>query len=295
MPGIFVVCGLSDQNSRGILANPQWISKSFRISPERGKLLPMTEKILLDTLPDGIAVLTFNRPETYNALDLESMQRFAALVGSLPARDDIRVLVITGAGQDAFCSGGDLAELSQYPSAEDGENVSQIMGDALLRLEQLPYPVIAAINGYALGGGSEIALACDMRIVDEKVRMGMVHVRLALTPGWGAGQRLLRLVGYARAMEILLRGRAMHAHELTALGLVNDVVDPGMAFTRALNFARQVVESPPDVVQAIKALLQTGIHQSYTEALQFEREVFPPLWAADAHLEAVANFLRRQK
>jgi enoyl-CoA hydratase/carnithine racemase len=255
----------------------------------------MTRKLLLDVNEDGIAVLTLNRPDTHNALDLEMMRQFAHSIESLAARSDVRVLVVTGAGQAAFSSGGDLAELSHHATPEAGAAMIQMMGDALLQMERLPYPVVAAINGYALGGGGEIALACDMRIVDEKARLGMLHIRLGLTPGWGAGQRLLRLVGYARAMEILLRGRTMHAHELQALGLVNDVVPAGTALTRALNFARQIAEAPPDVVRGVKAVLQAGLTQPYTEALQTERAVFPTLWGAAAHITAVANFLKKQR
>lgn len=262
---------------------------------ERGKLLGMSEKIQTEMFDDGVVVLTLNRPEFHNALDFEMMHQFADTIQQLRLKPEIRVLVLTGAGERAFCSGGDLDELSRYPSAEDGSRMINLMGDALMALERLPFPVIAAINGYALGGGSEIALACDMRIVDSKVRMGLVHIRLGLTPGWGAGQRLLRLVGHARAMEILLRGRAMHAHELSDLGLVNDIVKQGQALARAVNFAHHVAEHSPELVRSIKMLLLAGMNEPYLQALQVERELFPALWAADEHLKAVEKFLRSRK
>ncbi len=255
----------------------------------------MIDKLDLHYHTDGVAVLTFNRPETRNALDLAAMRCFAETVKALHQRDDVRVLILTGAGEEAFCSGGDLAELSQYPAAADGAAMSTLMGDALLALERLPFPVIAAVNGYALGGGSEIALACDLRIVDAKVRFGLIHVKLGLTPGWGAGQRLLRLVGYSQALEILLRGRAMHAHELLQWRLVNRVVEAGTALTYALNLAQHIAEASPEVVRSIKTLLQAGLNQPYTDALHTERELFPALWAADPHLDAVARFLRSRK
>jgi enoyl-CoA hydratase len=169
------------------------------------------------------------------------------------------------------------------------------MGDALLAMERLPVPVIAAINGYALGGGSEIALACDMRIVDEQVKMGMVQIKMAVTPGWGAGQRLLRAVGYGRAMAILLKGAVLQARDLQALGLVNDVVQAGQALDAALEFAAHIAAQPPEVVQGIKALLQAGLNQPYTQALQSERDIFPPLWAAEAHMQAVETFFKYQQ
>lgn len=254
-----------------------------------------SDPILLDLRPDGVAVLTFNRPETRNALNLAAMRQFAATVTELATLSQVRCVVLTGAGTDAFCSGGDLVELSQYPTEADALDFITVMGDALLMLERLPIPVIAAINGYALGGGSEIAMACDLRIVDQSAKLGFVQINLALTPGWGAGQRLLRLVGYAKALEILLAGRAMTADRLLASGLVNQVVDSGQALPFALDFAQQIAGQPPDVVRSIKALLQAGLNLSYDDALQQERSLFPALWAAEPHLQAVANFLTRRK
>jgi enoyl-CoA hydratase/carnithine racemase len=252
----------------------------------------MSESLLLEMRANGVAVLTFNRPHARNALDLDAMRRFAEIIPQLDSR--LRVLVLTGAGESAFCSGGDLVELSLYPSVDDARQMTALMGDALLALERLPVPVIAAINGYALGGGSEIAVACDLRIVDQQARLGFVHINLALTPGWGGGQRLLRLVSYTRALEILLEGRPMNADELLTLGLVNRVVPSGTALNHALEFAARIAQHPPDVVRAVKTLLQAGLNQPYEQALQAERAVFPPLWAA-AHLTAVQTFLDRQK
>jgi enoyl-CoA hydratase len=253
-----------------------------------------TDKIQLTIDADGIAILTFNRPDALNALDLAAMAAFAAQVAALVANDRVRVVIVTGAGKSAFCSGGDLYELSQLTTEEQARDFITLMGDALFKLEHLPVPVIAAINGYALGGGSEIALACDMRYADEKVRMGFVQIRLALTPGWGAGQRLMRVVGYAKAMDLLLHGHVMRAKELQALGLANKIVDEGIALDHALYFARHIVQHPPDAVRGVKALLRAGREQPYIEALQTERDIFPPLWAAKPHLDAVEDFLKRK-
>jgi len=251
------------------------------------------ETLHIEKRPDGITILTFNRPDTMNALDLATMRHFAEVIESLHTDPDLRVLVLTGQGERAFCSGGDLVELSQYPGEADALDFITLMGDALRRMEQLPVPVFGAINGYALGGGSEIAIACDMRFADEKVRMGFVQIRLALTPGWGAGQRLLRLVGYSRAMDILLHGHVMHAPEVDKLGL-GKVVPTGTALEHALNFAVHVAERPPDVVRGVKALLRAGLEHPYDNALAIERSIFPPLWAAEPHLSAVDAFLEKQ-
>ena len=251
------------------------------------------DSLLVDRRKDGVTILTFNRPGSMNALNLATMRYFAEVIESLHADPDLRVLILTGSGQRAFCSGGDLVELSAYPGEDDARDFITVMGDALRRMEGLPVPVIGAINGYALGGGSEIAVACDMRFADEKVRMGFVQIRLALTPGWGAGQRLLRLLGYSRAMDVLLHGHVMHAPEVNALGLAK-VVDEGTALDHALNFAIHVAQRPPDVVRGVKALLRAGLEHPYDEALAIERAIFPPLWAAEPHLDAVNAFLEKQ-
>jgi enoyl-CoA hydratase len=244
---------------------------------------------------DGVATLTFNRPEAHNALSLVAMRAFAEAVEQLHQWSGLRAVVISGAGQEAFCSGGDLYELANYPSAEDARQMITLMGDALLGLERLPVPVIAGINGYALGGGSEIALACDLRLADEQTRMGFVQIRLAVTPGWGAGQRLLRLVGYSRALDLLISGRILHGPDLLALGLVNRVVEPGTAVMHALTLAQHIAAQPPDTVRAIKQLLQAGLTMPYEAALAVERDLFPPLWESEAHVKAVEGFLRRSK
>ena len=254
----------------------------------------MTDYIQTQRHDNHICVLTFNRPEAYNALTLEMMHAFRLTINNLASDKQLRVLVLTGVGEKSFCSGGDLIQLSKRPSEQDAWEMIQLMGDALLAMEHLPVPVIAAINGYALGGGSEIALACDMRIVDANVRMGMVQINMGLTPGWGAGQRLLRLVGYPQAMQLLLSGDRMQADDLQRLGLANQVVDAGQALPAALELAQDIASKPPDVVRGIKALLQAGRTQPYAYALQTERDLFPPLWAAPAHLEAVSAFLQRQ-
>lgn len=255
----------------------------------------MSDFIHLTHTPNGIFTLTFNRPAAYNAFNWAMMRQFAEAIMALQRDPSLRVLILTGAEPSAFCSGADIAEFSTEASAQDGAAMSQLMSDTLLDLERLPVPVIGAINGYALGGGSEIALACDLRIVDEGVRFGMVQMRMGVTPGWGAGQRLLRLVGYAKAMEILLRAETLKAPDLLALGLANQVVEAGQALSHAQTFAEQIAQSPPDVVRSIKTLLQAGMTQPYDKALQIERAQFPPLWAGEAHLQAVEKFLQSKK
>ncbi|MFQ3648443.1 MAG: enoyl-CoA hydratase/isomerase family protein [Anaerolineae bacterium] len=254
----------------------------------------MTDPILLHTAPNGVATLTFNRPDTMNALNRAAMRHFAETIRQLERDPALRVLIVTGAGAKAFCSGGDLVELRDQPTEADARAMIDLMGDALLALERLPVPVIAAINGYALGGGSEIALACDLRIVDERARMGFVQINMALTPGWGAGQRLARLVGAPKALELLLDGQPLDAEALLALGLANEMTPHAQALAAAQRRAEAIAERPPQVVRAIKALLHAHRTLPYEAALQAERDLFPPLWAHPDHLQAVEAFFARQ-
>lgn len=256
----------------------------------------MSEKILLTFRDPGIAVLTFNRPGSRNALDLDAMGQFARAIDHLHAEPHLRVVIVTGAGETAFCAGADLVEMSARPTAEDGAAMITMMGDALLHMEQLPIPVIAAINGYALGGGGEVALACDLRVVDETARLGFVQAKRGVIPGWGGGQRLLRQVGYARALELLLSARTLTPVDLEALGLLARPVAPaGKALDAALSLATDVAALDPQVVRATKQLLQTGLTQTYEAALLVERGLFPPLWAGDARQQATRAFLERPR
>jgi enoyl-CoA hydratase len=255
----------------------------------------MTNSLLVENRSDHIAILTINRPAQRNALDLATMHAFSEAVTCLATDSQLRAVIITGAGTDSFCSGGDLVELHKYSTDDDAHMMITLMGDALLALERLPVPVIAAINGYALGGGSELALACDLRIADEKARMGFVQAKMALIPGWGSGQRLLREVGYARAMDMLLTARVLQAPELLANGLVNQVVEAGSALDHALAYVEGFINHPLPVIHSIKVLLQAGLNQPYKAALQTERSLFPPLWAAESHIQAVEAFLNRDR
>lgn len=243
---------------------------------------------------NGVVIIIFNRVDVMNALNVGLMTAFARTIDELQSNQDAKVVIITGAGKKAFSSGGDLSELRHQLGEDDARHFTRIMVDALAMMENLPIPVIAAVNGYALGGGSEIALACDMRIVDEQVKMGFVQINMALTPGWGAGQRLLRLVGYSKAMELLLKGEILRADDLLALGLANQKVVTGTSFQSALEFANQIAERPPKAVRGIKKLLRAGLTSPYDEARDTEFEIFPELWADEAHIAAVENYFLHQ-
>lgn len=250
--------------------------------------------VTLKTIAENIFLLEVSRPARRNALDWESMAAFAEAIEAAHTQPDLRALIIVGGGS-TFIAGGDLKALHNTASEADGKRLSQTMTRALNRLEALPSPVIAAINGPARGGGAEIALACDLRIMDERANLGFVQISLGLIPGWGGGQRLLHLVGYSRAMEILLTGRILPADELLMLGLCNRVVPEQQALDSALELARQIAARPPEAAQAIKRLLRAGQTLPPAAAASYEQSLFPSLWASDAHHQAVEHWFRQRE
>ena len=250
--------------------------------------------VTLEIVEPGIAHLQVERPRVRNALNWQAMHAFAACIEQAHALPELRALILSGAG-GSFIAGGDLRELHSHPTWEDGQRLSSLMSAALERLEALPCVTLAAINGAARGGGVEIALACDLRVMAGDATLGLVQVTLGLTPGWGAGQRVLGLIGYARAMELLATGRIVDASEALSLGLVNRVTPAGEAFEGACALARSVASQDVGAVAAVKRLLRAGMELSPSAAAVAEQDEFPALWATEAHVNAVTRFLERKK
>jgi enoyl-CoA hydratase len=251
----------------------------------------------------GIGTLTIQRPEVRNALNWAAMRAFgdaveraheAAQRAAHDAVNGLRALIVTGAGM-SFASGGDVAELQDYPSRADGLRLATLMGDALARLEALPCPTIAAINGPARGGGAEIAVACDLRVMDERADIGFVHTRLGIVTAWGGGQRLLRAIGYARALDLMATGRVVSAAEAFGLRLVNLVTAAGEALGAARRLAEQIAANPPAATHAAKRILRHSQAHSEGPAMEAERAEFPALWDTEFRREAVRRFLNRGK
>lgn len=241
----------------------------------------------------GIGILTINRPHVKNALNWEAMELFSETIEEAHKDNDLKALVVTGA-EGAFSSGGDLEELDNYLTRPDGIRLSTLMGNALKRLEQLPIPTLAAMEGPALGGGAEVALACDMRVMAEKAKMGLVHIRLAIIPAWGGGQRLLRAVGYARALEWISSGRIITALEAHAAGLANRISPDGKALENAIELAKAITKHAHESVKAIKRILQAGLTEPADAAASIERSAFPDHWASKEHHQASKEFVARK-
>ncbi len=250
--------------------------------------------ILLDEPQEGILVLTINRPEVRNALNWEAMDAFAEAVEMAHEKENLRALIVTGTNI-AFCAGGDLYELHDYPSRHDGLRLADAMGVTLERLTELPCPTIAAVEGAALGGGGEVAITCDLRVMAESSFIGLMHIRLAICPAWGGGLRLLRHVGYARAFEWLTAGKVLSSTEAYQTGVANRLSPDGEALQDALALSQEIIKHDPDAVRRIKQFLRAGINRSAKEAARLERETFADLWAAPAHLNASTRFVAKKK
>ncbi len=243
---------------------------------------------------NGIGILTLNRPQVRNALNWDAMEIFADKIEAIHRDKNLKSLIITGA-EGAFSSGGDLVELDKYLTRPDGIRLSTIMGNALKRLEQLAVPTLAAMEGPAMGGGAEIALACDMRVMAEKAVLGMLHIRLAILPAWGGGQRLLRAVGYSRALEWISSGRIISAIEAQAAGLANRLAPEGKALEIAIDLAKSISVHAHNSVKAVKRILQAGLTKPADEAEAIERSEFPDRWASHEHHAASKKFVSKKK
>jgi enoyl-CoA hydratase len=247
--------------------------------------------VFLDQPEPGLGVIYVYRPQVRNALDWKAMQSFSQRIQEAQTLD-LNALVIAGS-KKAFIAGGDLKELARYPDRADGQRLSSQMTAALQQLEALPCPTIAAMNGAARGGGAEISLACDLRVMAEDADMGLVQVKLGLSPGWGAGQRLMRLVGYSLALEWLVTGKILSAQEAHRYGLANRIAPPGKALETSLDLARAINAQPRQAVRAIKNLLRAGQYLNHPAAAAHEQSLFPSLWASSEHQQAVEHFLNR--
>ncbi len=250
--------------------------------------------VTFEILEPHIGLLLVNRPQARNALRLVDMETFSQCAEQAVRTADLHALIVAGAGE-AFIAGGDLKELHKYPNYSDAERLSQGMTAALDMFETLPCPVIAAINGPARGGGVEVALACDLRVMSENATLGMAQITLGLAPGWGGGLRLLRLVGYSRAFDLLTTGRVIGTTECLALGLANRSAPPGSALPAAIELARLLSGQSQPAVRAVKRILRASLTLPPDQVRQIEQKEFLALWVSDEHLQAVESFLHAKR
>ncbi len=251
---------------------------------------------ILYEVTNGVGVLMINRPEARNAFNWQAQARFAAVVDEAAADDDLRVLIITAVGERVFASGGDLKELAAETSPEAGERLNRLMGAALTRLTTLPVPVIAAVQGDAVGGGCEIMTACDLRMASSGATFTFAQVKVGLTTGWGGAGRLVRLIGQSRAMELLLTGQTFDAQEALEMGFVHRLVPQrGNVLRSAVAWAELLAKLPREALAATKQLVQAAGYLSIEAVNELEGELFRGLWKRPDHLEALAAFLEKRE
>jgi enoyl-CoA hydratase len=250
------------------------------------------ENILLEK-KNSIAYVTVNRPKVLNALNSATLEELRAAFADIKADREIRVVIFTGAGEKAFIAGADINELAQRDAVSGKEYAAR--GQSVLDLiENLGKPVIACINGFALGGGCEIALACTMRLASDNAKLGQPEVKLGIIPGYGGSQRLPRLVGKGLANQILLTGEMITAQEAHRIGLVNEVTAPAELIPRAEAIAAKIIANAPLAVQYTLEAVNRGIEMPLAEGLYLETALFGVACATEDKKEGTAAFLEKR-
>ncbi len=244
---------------------------------------------------ESVATITLNRPDVLNALNLRMLDELAGTCEELGADDGVRAVVLTGAGAKAFAAGADIGELNALPGAHAGEAQAR-KGQALTRaIERLRVPVIAAVNGFALGGGCELAMACDIRVASENARFGQPEVNLGLLPGYGGTQRLTRLVGEGSAMYLCLTGEMIDAAEALRVGLVQKVVPFDGLLDEARRIASTIAAKAPLAIAATKRAVVDGAAMNLDDALALEALLFGQAVTTDDFREGSRAFLDKRK
>jgi enoyl-CoA hydratase len=249
---------------------------------------------LLFDLTDGIARITINRPDKLNALNGTVIGELADAASRTESDPGVRGVILTGAGTKAFVAGADISELANQGPL-DGKARALAGQQMMRRFERSGKPVIAAVNGFALGGGCELAMACHLRIASESARFGQPEVKLGLGPGYGGTVRLPRLVGKARALELLLTGAMIDAQEACRIGLVNRVVPGDRLLAEAESLLRSILEQGPLAVRSVLECVETGFDLSVDEALLLEANHFGLLSGTADMREGTAAFLEKRK
>lgn len=251
------------------------------------------ENILLEELEPGIFLLTINRPKVFNALNQATVAEIKRARDLLEANPQARVLLLTGAGSKAFAAGADIKEMHDM-SGIQGRDFSQEGLKVFRSLETLPIPVIAVVNGYCLGGGCELAMSCDWIIASDNAFFGQPEVNLGVTPGFGGTQRLPRLIGRGRTMELTMTGRQISADEARDWGLVNHVYKQGELMEKALETARDIVKKGPVALELTKDTILRGQDMDLDNACALESKAFGLTFSTEDQKEGMSAFLEKR-
>jgi enoyl-CoA hydratase len=249
---------------------------------------------ILFEVQDGIAVLTFNRPKALNALNADTLDEVADAVERVRADETIRVLVLTGAGEKAFVAGADISGFSSM-NALSARLFAEKGQDLFFKIEQLPKPVIACVNGFALGGGCEIAMSCDFIYASDKARFGQPEINLGLIPGFGGTQRLSRLIGRAKAKELCMTGEMIDAQQAKDLGLVAKIFPADQLVGETMKVAGALASKSAGVLRSLKKVIDCGSDIDLRSGCALEAESFGVCFGSEDMREGVSAFLEKRK
>lgn len=240
-----------------------------------------------------VAIVTINRPKALNALNSETLKELEVVFDDLNLDDDVLTVILTGEGK-SFVAGADISEMKDLNTME-GRKFGILGNKVFRKIESLEKPVIAAVNGFALGGGCEIAMSCDIRIASTKAKFGQPEVGLGITPGFGGTQRLARFVGLGMAKQLIFTGGIIKADEALRIGLVNKVVEPEALLEEAKALANEIAAQAPIAVKLCKAALNKGMQCDIDTALSYESEVFGECFATEDQKEGMNAFLEKRE
>lgn len=250
------------------------------------------ENLLLE-ISEGIAIVTVNRPAALNALTVSTLEELEGVVGEIVRNPDIRAAILTGAGTKAFVAGADIAAMRDMTSTQARALALQAHG-IYAAIERSPKPFIAAVNGYALGGGCELAMACDIRVASETAKFGQPEINIGILPGFGGTQRLPRLVGKGRALELILTGELIDAREALRIGLANRVVAPGDLLDEARKLAGKIAAKGLVALQLCKEAVGNGLEMDISRACAYEAELFAYSFSTADQKEGMGAFLEKR-
>jgi len=254
----------------------------------------MAYQNLLVEVSERIATITFNRPKNLNALNPATVRELKTALEEVSAREDVGVVLLTGAGEKAFIAGADISEMGRFTPVQALDFA--LLGQEVLGfIERMPQPVIGAINGFALGGGCEVAMACDLLVAAESAKFGQPEVNLGIIPGYGGTQRLPRLVGRNLAKELVLTGDMITAQRAFEIGLVNKVVPAGELMPAARELARKILSRGPVAVRLAKMAMNRGLDLDLGNACALEAGAFATGFATADRAEGIAAFLEKRK